>query len=164
MEEWDITESNTPYHNYITDPKNSIKERILQLMNIYPTVIDDYWIIYPESALAVITKLTASRVAICGVGVWGYNRLQIGTSDPYGMGGPVQHTDDGDFYCSEYVHLSYSVPALTTLSKDLTLSSTCNPLVANYIANVLPKHEHFSAKVRVSLDLYIPMVWNLYSE
>src|SRR5258708_2764560 len=177
------------YFNYLTDPENSVQERLLQLLKSYP--IDHSrtgsheFIMHLDDAVRLVHDLEVLGIAVIGVTVWCYVAPGMNNREccPGGFGGPSNPIGDGFEWFSEYVHLGFyvdgviepppvdrlkapgymgiDIPFREKFPSDLDLANRCNPLVREYLEFQLPKVRGFSELFRVSLYLYIPN-WELF--
>ena len=163
--DYDQAQAGTPYWNHITDAKRAYKNRLIDFLSRYPV---DYpgkeFILRPQAAANLTNELEAFGIAVTGVGVWCFVPTAVPREKccPDGMGGPSHQTPEGREWFSEYTHLGYEVPDFEQMSRTRDLASQCNPLIRHYLEHQLP-HEHvYNEHFRVSLDLYVPLQWDLF--
>lgn len=160
----DMEQVGTPYWDRITNPANSIQQKLTDLLQKYriECVSSHEYIMHPDDALTLIDDLDALGVAVDYVGAWCYGppeKRYPGSGHWYmAMGGPGR---DGHFW-GEYVHLGYVIPDWGNVPKEGNLAEICNPLARDYIVNELPNAQVFNEYTRVSLTFYMPRSWDVF--
>jgi hypothetical protein len=162
--EYDKQQVGTPYWDNITNPANEFRDKLVRLLTNYPIecVSGKEFIMRPEDTIHLLTELEALGIAAYGATVWCF--IPNGESKdgccPDGMGGPT--TENGWF--TEYVHLGFSISNFfDKTGYEIDLANKCNPHVRDYIQFQLPKVPGFNEHIRVSPDLYVPLMWDLFS-
>ena len=166
-QEHDQQQAGTLYWTHVTDPQNDPLGKLAGLLAQQPI---DYpgkeFIMHPGDAARLVQVLEELGVAVMGVSVWCF--IPAGKSkDEHccdGMGGPSRKVGDDFEWFNEYVHLGFMVPDFDTIPRDTDLAHQCNPQVRDYIERQLPDEPGFNEYFRVSLMLYVPLMWELFPE
>jgi hypothetical protein len=161
--EYDQKQGGTPYWDCITAPQLNLEKRLIELLKGY-TILwpGNEFIMYPSDACRLIDELGELGIAVPYIGVW--CSVPFGKDKdeccPEGMGGP----SSGGEWFREYLHFNYNVPGFESLPRDTDLAKHCNHLAREYIEKCLPLERGFNDRIRVTPNLYIPLMWNLFPD